>query len=255
MSDTDREDALPSDVSDPGAEAVPDADAQMAELRELARSLMSAVQAMQIQNTRGLELRAAIDDVKAATRAMLVAPARITDSTVDIEDGCTGCGPCECISDRCCLFDIVMTHVRVIDMQFEPGDTNLGLIGPMEVRMFASINGIGAVIPNMFSTLSLSKLINKPGVWCQVNQSIGRIEACKGQPKTITISVDAVEVEEGLVEQAVLLRDEYGTASVGIVMDCCCSVPSTVSVEINLTGGGQGGGAIEAKFSATRICC
>ena len=229
---------------------------QMDQLKVMVNSLALAFQASQTRNSQSAAFLEAASEIKQAARSMAVGAAAtvypVVTPSLPRECGGCGCGPCECVSDRCCMFDVTMTHVRVIDMQIEPVDSNAA---NMEVRMFASINGIGAVIPNLFSTLTLHKLINKPGVWSQVNQSIGRVEVCKGNPKTINISIDAVEVEDVVEVAAAALRDEYGTASVTMVLDCCCSVPSTVSVEVHFTGGGQGGGAIEAKFSATKICC
>jgi hypothetical protein len=225
---------------------------QIAELRELTRSLMVSVQAMQGQNARNLELQDAIGDVKAATRAMLVAPAISSGYAGGhpAEQDC-GCSECDCISERCCAFDIVMTHVRVVDMQIEPLDSNAF---DMEVRMFASINGIGTEIPDHFGHLTLHKLINKPGVWSQVNRTINTVYVCKGEPKTFTITLDVLEIEEGIAEQVSALRDEYGTASQTMTLDCCCSTAPILSFEVHLTGGGQGGGTIEGKFTAVKKC-
>lgn len=227
-------------------------DQQIAELRELTRSLMGSVQAMQAQNARNLELQDAIGDVKAATRAMLVAPVAspVYPTRQPVEQDC-GCSPCECISERCCAFDVIMTHVRVVDMQIEPLDSNAF---DMEVRLFASINGLGAVIPDHFGHLTLHKLINKPGVWSQVNRLISTVYVCKGSPKTFTITLDVLEIEEGIAEQVTALRDEYGTASQTMTLDCCCSTAPVLSFEVHLTGGGQGDGTIEGKFTAVKKC-
>lgn len=63
-----------------------------------------------------------------------------------------------------------------------------------------------------------------------------------------------VEVEDTLVEQVAGLRDEYGTATGSMTLDCCCSVRPTLSFEVHLAGGGQGGGTVEVKFTATKTC-
>lgn len=231
---------------------------ELAELRELTRSLMIAVQAMQNQNTRNAQFQEAVNDVRAVTRAMLVAPAAgaraaeygVSPHPALVEQECD-CSPCACVSERCCAFEIVMTHVRVLSMQIEPIDSN---VDTMEVRMFASLNGIGAVIPNMFSVLTLHKLVNQLGVWTQINQSIGTVYVCKGKPKIFKISVDAVEVEEGLVEQATALRDEYGNGTGDITLDCCCGAAPITEFDIDFTGGGQGRGSIAVRFTAIKKC-
>lgn len=225
-------------------------DPDVVELRELKRSLMQATQVLAAQQSRGGELRAAIDDVNAVTRAMLSTPAPALRAVREGKGDC-GCGPCDCVAEGCCAFSVVMSHVRVVDMQIEPLDSN---IAQMEVRMFASINGIGAVIPDLTGVLSLHKLINKPGVWIQVNRPIGTVFVCKGQPKRFDIECMVVEVEDTLVEQVAGLRDEYGTATGSMTLDCCCSVPPTISFEVHLTGGGQGGGTVEVKFTASKTC-
>ncbi|MFL5385692.1 MAG: hypothetical protein ACJ8GN_24515 [Longimicrobiaceae bacterium] len=247
-SDNPEDDATAAPESAPAA--APDLD--LAELRELKRSLMLATQVMTAQSSRSTELRAAIEDVNAVTRAMMVAPAPMSRSAYEgVGERDCGCGPCDCVAEGCCAFTVKMSHVRVIDMQLEPLDSN---IAQMEVRMFASIGGIGAVIPDLTGVLSLHKLVNKPGVWIQVHRPIGTVYVCKGQPKTVNIECTAVEVEDTIVEQAANLRDEYGTASTPMTLDCCCSTPPVVSFEIDFTGGGQGGGTIEVKFTAEKAC-
>lgn len=226
----------------------------LAELKELARSLILTAQALQAQSARGAVLRDVIEDVRMATRAIVTAPTLATPSVPPVTwPNAEPCGdaPCECTSPNCCCFDIVMTHVRVVDMQIEVVDSNITPFFNMEVQMFASIDGIGTVIPSMFGYLSLHKLLNKPGVWSQVQRTIGTVCVPKKNPKTILITVDAVEVEQG---EPTAGRDEYGTASSSMTLECCCSTQQTISFEVDFTGGGQGGGTIEVKFAAVRKC-
>lgn len=235
-------------------------DQQIGELRELTRSLLVAVQAMQVQSTRNQEFQNVISDVKAATRAMLTTPPVVaTDRhTVGVEQlhgeqNCD-CSPCGCISERCCAFDVIFSEVRVVDMQIEPVDSNILPFNLMEVQLFASINGKGIMVPDMFGFLSLHKLINRPGVWSQVNRVVDTVYVCKGQPKSFTIRVDGKEIEEGVLEQATALRDEYGTASAVMTLDCNCCTPPVLTFELDFEGGGQGGGTLEMRFTAAKKC-
>ncbi|MFN7925265.1 MAG: hypothetical protein U0Q16_34525 [Bryobacteraceae bacterium] len=240
----------PQELNAPSA-AVPQV-SDVAELRDLTTSLLLAVQAMQTRQARAASFEEALADVRAATRLMAAETGSKPDRAVEsAKEECNCGGGCQCQSPACCSFDIVMTHVRVVQMQIEPADSNLSPFGEMEVRMFASIDGIGAVIPDFFGYLTLHKLINQQGVWSQVNRKVSTVQVPKGAPVTFTITVDAVEVEH---QEPAAGRDEYGTASGTITLDCCCRVASSTSFEVDFKGGGQGGGTIEVKFSAVRVC-
>lgn len=262
MSNADRENALPSDVSAPCVEAAPDA--QITELRELTRSLMVAVQAIEMQRTRGLELRAAIDDVKAATRAMLVAPAQISDPVAPREGECRGCGcgPCECVSCACCTFEVWMSHVRVDQMQnpIDIADSNLLPTSMMEVWMFASIdalNKIGVCIPDASPTSykPLHKQITDPfGPWEDVNRCVGTATVKKGVPLTVALSLTAVERENALERLKPGNRDEWGSATENLTLDCCYSTYSPILIPVALTSWGQAGGVITGRFIVVKRC-
>lgn len=227
---------------------------EVAQLRELTETLLHAVGALQVQNQRTAVVSGLVEDVRAATRSMVLsAPLGAPYPHRDTTESCA-CGPCDCVSSDCCTFEIEMTHARAIEMQIEPFDSNVNPFAEMEIRIFASIDGIGAIIPNMFSTINLRKNISKPGLWVQVKRRVGVVTVCKGKPKHLTIDVDAVEVDDGGVE-ALGVRDEHGSGSGTMVLDCCLPVPATTSIEVHLDHNGLGGGAIEVKLVATKISC
>lgn len=247
----------------PVAKAAPPTNAtteDVAQLRELTTSLIHAVGAMKAENEQRGVINGLVDDVRAATRSMRLGevpaahPVPIPGRT-DVDCDC-GCGPCDCVASTCCTYQIQVSHVRAIEMQLplEPFDSNILPYAEMEIRMFVSIDGIGTVIPNLFSTLSLRKNIAKPGLWTQVNRSIGTVTVCKGGPTQFVVAVDAVEVDDGGVE-ALGIRDEYGSGAVTLSLDCCVSTPTTAFVEVHLDHNGLAGGAIELKLVATKICC
>lgn len=128
---------------------------ELSEVRELARSLFSAVQEVRSQSTRNEILRSAIQDVKsdvrAAQQAALMTPAVAGAAPyTDPHGGREGkCGPCECVSDGCCCFDIKIASVRAAKPQIEPADMGdiPGLINALEVQMFFSVNGRGILLP------------------------------------------------------------------------------------------------------------
>ena len=235
---------------------------QIAELRQLGDSLVAAVVAIQAQSARDAEFREAIDDVKRTTREMLsaamvsgISPISRTDpAPIPAADDC-GEGPCDCVSAQCCCFDIIMSSVRVLAMQLEPGDSTLIPMDNLEIKMFAYLDGgIGAVIPSMFSTLSLPhKLAQHAGLKVRLDRPIGTVCLRKGKTKTVTIGVDVIEEDSGL-ERPVGGRDEEGSNSGTMILECCCSVPPSTVFDISFTGGGQGGGAIECAFTAVRKC-
>lgn len=229
---------------------------QLTELKELTASLVQSVHAMQAQTTRNAKFDDTLADLKATARAMLVPSiAPIANTQHASEKGCCGDQPCGCVSNDCCSFDIVMSYVRVLGMQTELDDSNLNPWGELEVRLFAYLDGgIGAVIPSMFSTLTLRKLLQHPGVKVSINRTIGTVYVSKGQTKLITIGVDAIEEDAGLIERVTGGRDEEGSNSSTMNLDCCCGSSITTSFDISFTSGGLGGGAIEVGFTAIKKC-
>jgi hypothetical protein len=229
-------------------------DEQMSELRELTRALLVATHSMQAQNARNAAFHEAISDVKTATKAMLTLPVGAVPNPHEyapVED--CGCGGCR--SSDCCEFEIMMTDVRVLSMQLlEVEDSNVNPNADLELRLFGSMRGRGAVVPGMFSTLNISKLANHVGLWTQVNTVIGTVMVKKGQPLTEIVRVDAVEIDSGLVERLTGGRDEEGSGTNSVILDCCVSSPVTFTVEVPFTSGGQGGGSIDVRFSATKKC-
>lgn len=231
-------------------------DKQLSELRELTRNLMMAVQTMQLQTSRGLELRDAINDVKAATRSMLVTPASTVPASgaVPGKGSDCGCGPCECISGTCCTFKIELASIRITQMQIEPVDAAANPFAEMELQVYPTIDGIGTVCPNFFSTYSLRKPLSRPGIWYPVNVKFAMVSVCKGAPKHFTVNVAGKEVDDGGIE-ATAARDEYGMAEAAMTLDCCSAQPVTIIIEVHLDHGGLGGGTFEAMITATRECC
>lgn len=226
-------------------------DEQMSELRELTRSLLIASHTIQAQNSRNAAFQEAISDVKTATRAMMLAPAGTNPhEQIQVKEDC-GCNGC--LDSECCEFEIRLTDVRVLAMQLlEIPDSNIDPWSDLELKMFASMDGIGAIIPGMFSTLNIGKLANHIGLWTQINVLVGTVSVRKGQPLTKILRVDAIESDAGAIERALGGRDEEGSGTGGIILDCCVSSPITCTFEIPFTSGGQGGGAIEVRFSATK---
>jgi hypothetical protein len=239
-------------------------DQEMEALRELTRSLLVTAQAMAAQQTRSAAIQETLADVKAASRVILTSGATAA-APVPAPRPCSDCGkstdecsesPCDCVSKNCCCFDIVMSTVRVLAMQpLELADSGANPWGELEIQMFAYLDGgIGTVIPSMFSTLSLRKLLQFPGIKVRVDRTIGTVCLAKGKTKTITIGVDAIESDAGLLERITGGRDEEGSNSATMILDCCCSVPPSVSFDVSFTSGGQGGGAIGVEFTAIRKC-
>lgn len=238
---------------------------EVAQLRELTEALIGAVNAMQAPVERDPEISSLIASVGAVTRTMRERTAAMSSAghavspigVAERED--CDCGPCGCLSSDCCKFKVEVTHARAIEMQIplELADSNVNPFGKMEIRFFASILGVGGVHPNSFSTIQLRKNLNKPGMWVTANCNIGTIEVCKGKPKYITVDVEAIEadVSADLLTETPMGRDEHGTGSVPMVLDCCTSVPVTATVEVHLDHNGLGGGAIELKIVATKVCC
>lgn len=234
---------------------------------------MLAVQSMQTQTARNAVFQEAIADVKPATRAMLVAPTAGGSSPYEVvPPPAQTRGDCECascVSANCCCFEIVLDKIRGIQPQglLEPadaGDTTIPVptINELEVRLFASIDNIGVLIPSLSTTMGIrvpSVLAGGgPGLWMSIGQVIGRVYVKKGTQQTFTIDYQGSEIDEG-IERVLGFKDEHGTASGTITLDCCSSriyppMPTDLSFDQGGIGGGQPG-AISIAIYARRTCC
>jgi hypothetical protein len=237
----------------------------IAELREAVASLVQSVQDSQVRKSQTDSLRANIDDVKAEVRqARTMLASNGAAVPAEQRGGCDDCGECGCVSEDCCMFEIVLDKVRATQPQAEPAD--MGEIGPfwneLEVRIFASVDGIGIVLPSLSTTMALrvpSFLAGGgPGLWMPINRVIQRVSVKKGTTLAVTVDFQASECDDGL-ERVVGWKDEHGEASGTVMVDCCVAkayppMPTDLSFDHGGTGGGIPG-AISLAFYARRICC
>lgn len=155
-----------------------------------------------------------------------------------------------------------MSHVRADQMQLpiEPTDSNILPTSVMEIWMFASIDpvhNVGVCIPDPspLSYLPLHKQLTDPfGPWVQVNRYVGTAMVKKGIPQQCVISATGVEREDALERLIPGNRDEWGSGTAEVTLDCCYANYSPIDVSIPLTSWGQGGGQITARFIVIKRC-
>ena len=242
------------------------------ELQRLVGNLGERVAAVQAVHSRDAQFNAAVQSVDAAAAAVqrsMVAPTGGVVPPLDIgyreflpgriDAGCHE-GPCGCVSCECCTFEVWMSHVRVDSMQLpiEPADSNVLPMSEMEIWMFASIDplhNIGVCIPDPSpaSYLPLHKQVTDPyGPWVSVNRCVGTVSVKKGVPLMVPVTLTGVEREPDRLLP--LNRDEWGSGTENLTLDCCYSNYSPVLIPVPLTSWGQGGGAITGKFIVVRKC-
>ena len=254
---------------------------QIAELQKLVSGLGEQLLATQGINARDEQFKAAVRNVENAAamvqRSLISsniggiqsqtptnpAPAATIPAAPERECGCKD-EKCSCTSTQCCTFEIWMCQVRADQMQLpipsDLDDTNLLPTGVMEVWMFASIDplhNIGACIPDPspLSYVPLHKQITENyGPWVAVNRLIGTATVKKGTPLTVPITLTAVEREDAFDRIIPVNRDEWGSATENVTLDCCFANYSPVHVNVPLTSWGQAGGAISGKFIVRKVC-
>lgn len=245
------------------------------ELQRLISDLGERLTAAQAGNARDEQFHAAVRSVQHAATSVQrsLAPSSIapgsdyTPAPVPEPKHDCGCEPCACISCECCSFEIWMSHVRVdqmqnplIDILPTPADSNIVPWGALEIWMFATIDplrAIGACIPaaDPLSNLSLHKQITDPyGPWVTVNRCIGTVMVKKGVPLTVPLELTVVERENDSDRLQLGNRDEWGSATTNLTLDCCYSNYSPIQVSVGLTSWGQAGGAVSALFVVKRSC-
>lgn len=235
-----------------GATTLSEQNEKIGELQRLVGTLGEQVMAAQAIREREERFNAAVRSVEVAAAAV---QRGLTTSPVHEEtsDTCQD-GPCSCTASDCCTFEVWMSHVRVDHMQIEPADSNVTPTAILEVWMFASIDpiyNIGVCIPDPspLSGLLLHKQLTDPyGPWVPVNRCIGTATVRKNTPLTVPLAVFAVDRETALERVKPANRDEWGSHTVDVTLDCCFTGYSPIEVHVPLTSWGQGGGAITGKF-------
>lgn len=240
----------------------------IAELKELTRTLLTAVQAMNAETARNEVLRNTIDDVKsdvkAAARALLLAPTGTAREAIFATGTASEgrCGPCECVSDSCCCFDIILSKVRATKPQIEPPDVGDIPVPPtinaLEIQFYITVGNIrGFLFPGIGSTFDLRAegLPAGPGAWVTFERPIDRVCLKKGTKLTTTVEVEVREHDEG-VERPIAFKDEYGQAVGTITLDCCADIIyPPMPLDVPLLYGGEGGGIVTFAYYARRVCC
>jgi hypothetical protein len=232
---------------------------QMSELKELTRSLMQSVQAIQVQNSRNAKFDETMADLKATARAMLVSPNTGANYSQAEAKDCCGDGPCGCVSKSCCCFEIVLSKARAAKPQIEPADLGdvPGLINALEVQIYVTNENIGFLWPGLATTMDLRAdgAPGGPGPWVIIERVINRVYVKKGTNVTTEVNVEVREHDEG-VERPIGLKDEIGEGSGLISLDCCMSkIYPQMPIDIPLVHGGEGKGMIQVAFYARRVCC
>lgn len=251
------------------AVVVEEQNTRILELQRLVSNLGERVAAVQAVHSRDAQFNAVVQSVDAAAAAVqrsmttpTGAAGPVLDTGVRDKPGATGdCGchdgPCSCVSCECCTFEVWMSHVRVDHMQTELQDINSG---EMEVWMYASIDpvhNIGVCIPDAspMAAMTLHKQISEPfGPWVSVNRCIGSVSVRKGAPLTIPLTLTGVERENSTTERLTGLRDEWGSTTTSLTLDCCYSSYPPTMVPVALASWGQGGGNITGQFIVVRKC-
>ncbi len=240
------------------------------ELQRLVGNLGERVAAVQAVHSRDAQFNAVVQSVDAAAAAVRRSMTLPTGAAGPLPDSggregpvakaeC-GCheGPCGCVSCECCTFEVWMSHVRVDHMQLDPSDTNILPVNELEIWMFASIDplhNIGVCIPDPgpASYLPLHKQITDPyGPWVSVNRCIGTATVKKGVPLVVPLTLTAVEREPDRLIPA--NRDEWGSGTESLTLDCCYANYSPIMVPVALNSWGQGGGAVTGKFMVVKKC-
>lgn len=242
---------------------------ELSEVRELARSLYAAVNDMKAQGTRNELMRSAIQDVKADVRAAqqaalmtpaMAGPVRDTDPHRGASEG--KCGPCECVSDGCCCFDIVITKVRVAKPQIPIEVADMGdvpfLKNALEIQLYFTVDGTGFLWPGLATSMEMRAdgAPGGPGPAIDMgDRTVKRVCFPRGTRPTYVLKTQGREVDEGLTEAA-MGKDEYGEGEGMITLDCCMeTIYPSGPIEVYLQHGGEGRGMVEVSFMAKRVCC
>lgn len=243
---------------------------QLDEMRDLVRTLVSSVQEARAQTARTDMVREALNevraDVRAASQAMMMAPPAGAPAYAAAHDqayphgGREGrCGPCECVDEGCCCFDIMISWVRATKPQIEPAD--MGDIGPlinaMEMQFYFTVGGTGFLWPGLGSTMDLRAdgLPGGPGLRVAIERPVKRICFPKGTVINVELETDCAEFDAG-AERPLGMKDEYGHGSGMITLDCCMErIYPAQPIDINLIYGGEGRGMVQVGFYAQRVCC
>lgn len=245
---------------------------ELAEVKELARSLMGAVQEARAQAARVDSVRGALEDVKAdvraASHAIMAAPQRMAAVPSPVpghyenqhKEG--GCGPCQCVSSGCCAFEIILDKVRVSQAQnlleFLDAGSILNLIKQtMEIQVYFTANGVGIVWPSLAGVVMMEPFLipPKPSAWHTAFRIANTIHVPKGSTVVVKVEAEVKESDDhSFVEHLLQAADDYGQADGTITLDCCMeTIYPPGPLDVNLVG--PAGGTIQITYFARRVCC
>ena len=159
-----------------------------------------------------------------------------------------GCAQPAC----CCCFEIFISRIRVIEGQglLEPGDGGL-LSQFLETFVAVTVDDITVLAGGLMQPIKISA---KGSHWFNINRMIKTVTV-KGT-KSFPTMAEAREVGGNTVaDNALEARPEFGASSVTQLILTCGAQVVPLQLRVDMTGGGNGGGAIEVEVSARETCC
>lgn len=182
-----------------------------------------------------------------------------TESPASSNKNCCQNGPCDCVNDQCCCFEIVLKQVRASKPQIEPPDMGdiPTLINAMEVQIYVTVDNQGFLWPGLATTMDLRAdgMPGGPGPWVIIERVVNKVFVKKGTSMTTSLYAQVREHDEG-VERPIAFKDEIGDSVGTITLDCCMDkIFPPEPIEVSLNQGGEGRGMVQLSWYARRVCC
>lgn len=157
------------------------------------------------------------------------------------------CPECQCVSSNCCCFNIMLHRIRVTSLGGLAGVIAEGGV-KLELQVYAYVPGVGGVLyPSLGGHVMVQGKLESPGSWAGVNVLIVRVCIPKGQTKSIPLHLELKESDK-------IFKDDIGSGSFNIVLNCCCNDINVISHEVGLTQGDGGKAVIGLEFRVEKVC-
>lgn len=230
------------------------------QLQSITETLLERFEQVTKQQEQDAMFKDAVQSVKFAASAMKSPSAMASSARADAysprkesgncnecSDGGDNCPECQCVSAKCCCFNIMLHRIRVSSLGGIVGLADEGGLA-LELQIYGSIAGIGGVLyPSLGGHVMVQGKLGGPGSWVSANVQIARVCIPKGQSKAIKVDFEVKEHDK-------IFKDDIGSAPVNIVLNCCNDDMNIISHEVQLTQGGGGKAVIGMELRAEKVC-
>jgi hypothetical protein len=128
----------------------------------------------------------------------------------------------------------------------------VGVIGEggvkLELQIYSFVPGIGGILyPSLGGHVMVQGKLGSPGSWVGAGVLVTKVCIPKGQTKSTQVITEVKESDK-------VFKDDIGSGSFSISLNCCCNDMGFISHEVQLTSGDGGKAVIGLEYRVEKVC-